>query len=138
PLDLFPLHWIKAELRYVNAVSFEPAKEKPLSFLEDKLHVRLGVDGPFFSQGTVHPDPIGVNFHLIYPLLEPKGHLILAGALGEIEGKSAFLLQTVIDSLGKEAPPDRNAIAEWLEEAHKAGKESFETLCRGSLMERFL
>lgn len=137
PIDRFPLNWMKAELRYMNAVRFDPKMENPLSFLQNKLHIRLGVEEDLFVATGAEESPAAANFHLIYPLPKPAGHLILAGALGEIEGKTAYLLQTIVDSLGEAAPHDRDAVDTWLDDAHLVAKKSFQTLCKGELMKRF-
>lgn len=137
PHDAFPLNFIKTELRYVNGIRCDIARENPLSFLEEKLHIKLELDPQLFEGNFLHERPNAVGCNLSYVLAKPMGHLAMAANLGQVDGKPAFIQQTLIQSFGEIVPSDIEGLTPWLEEAHAAAEHCFATLCRGELMTRF-
>lgn len=133
----FPLNFIKTELRYVNGVRCDIARENPLSFLQEKLHIKLEPDASLFEGNLVHERPNTVGCNLSYVLEKPMGHLGIAANLGQVDGKPAFIQQTLIQSFGEVVPSDIESLTPWLKEAHQAAEHCFSVLYRGELMHRF-
>lgn len=140
--DLYPegpsrLQWMKAEVRYVNGVPINLESENALAFLAEKLHTRIDLDPDLFALNEVEESPVALGLNLAYPLNRPKGHFALSINLGQMENKSAYILQSLIQSGGDAVPQDRNQFEAWLLQAHKASQNSFYSLFKGQLMQSF-
>jgi uncharacterized protein (TIGR04255 family) len=132
-----PLNFIKCEVRYVNAFFFDTAKENPLAFLQDKLHIGVSLDEEIFTRNSLSQIPNAVGLNLIYPLQKPLGHLGISVNLGQADEKPAYVLQTVVQSFGETVPVDAKALFPWLGQAHDVAENCFQSLCKGTLMNRF-
>lgn len=130
-------NFVKCELRYVNGVRFDLARENPLSFLEEKLHVKIGLDEEFFGKNRIseRPNTVGLNF--AYASEKPMGNLAISFNLGQFDGAPAFIQQTVIQSVGELVPSDQEGFQHWLEEAHESAENCFQLFYKGFLMEQF-
>ncbi len=137
PKGVSPLNLSKAELRYVNGIKFDIARENPLSFLEEKLHMKWEMNPEFFEEGLVQERPNAFGMTISYPLNKPMGNLAMSVNLGQFESRPAFIQQTLIQSVGELAPSDVEGFSLWLQEAHTAAESCFHTFCKGSLMEKF-
>lgn len=138
PKEAMPLNFIKSELRYVNGIKFDLARENPLSFLNDKLHIKLEMPETLFEKNPLKERPNAVGLNLAYALEKPLGNLGVSANLGQFEGKPAIIQQTLIQSFGELAPADREGFEYWLEEAHKIAENSFQVFSKGELIERYL
>ena len=49
PNDSLPLNFIKSEIRYINGIFFDAQRENPLSFLAEKLHLKVEVEKQIFE-----------------------------------------------------------------------------------------
>jgi uncharacterized protein (TIGR04255 family) len=140
-VELFPeggaLNFTKSELRYVNGIRFDLARENPLAFLAEKLHMKVELDSDLFAQNALHERPNAVGLNVSYALEKPMGHLALSAHLGQFEGKPAFIQQTSIQSVGELAPNEAETFSLWLEESHQVAESCFQALCKGALMEKF-
>lgn len=141
-IDLFPkeelaLNFIKAELRYVNGINFDIAKENPLSFLADKLHMKVEMDPEFIGKNVLNERPNAVGLNLSYALDKPMGNLAISANLGQFDSKPAFIQQTLVQSFGELTPMDEEGFKKWLEEAHDTAETSFQVFCKGDLMKQF-
>lgn len=137
PSGSIPLNLIKAELRYVNGVRFDIARDHPLQFLEDKLHIKMDVDGEFFKANALNDRPNALGLNLSYVLDKPVGNLSISTHLGQFDAKPAFIQQILVQSFSELVPSEMESFSLWLEEAHSAIKHAFFALCRGPLMEKF-
>lgn len=137
PQETMPLNFTRTELRFVNGIRFDIARENPLEFLADKLHMKVEMDPAFFAQNQLHERPNAVGLNLAYALEKPMGHLAISANLGQFEGKPAFIQQTLIHSAGELVPMDAGAFTPWLEEAHETAENCFQIFCKGALMEKF-
>lgn len=140
--DLYPtegatLNFIKSEIRYVNGIRFDIARENPLAFLEEKLHTKIELDPEFFTRNGLHERPNALGLNLAYTLEKPMGNLAISANLGQFEGKSAFIQQAMIHSFGELVPSDIATFTTWLEEAHTVAENCFQVFCKGALMEKF-
>jgi uncharacterized protein (TIGR04255 family) len=137
PNETLPLNFIKAELRYVNGIRFDIAKENPLQFLAEKLHMKLEMDPELFERNSLNERPNGLGLNLSFAMEKPMGVLSIATNLGQFEGKPAFIQQTLIQSFGELVPSEVSGFTPWLEEAHTAAENCFQVFCKGALMEKF-
>lgn len=137
PTGSIPLNFIKGELSYLNGFPFDVQKENPLSFFREKLHTNIEIAPEIFSLPAVNASPHAVNFQTAYPLSRPTGNLVLSASLGHVNEKPAYLVQTVIESLGEMVPSSYSGFEPWLEEAHEVAEHCFASLCKGALLEKF-
>ncbi len=137
PKEPLPLNFIKSEMRYVNGIRFDLARENPLSFLSEKLHMKLEMDPEIFGLTSIHERPNAAGLNLSYVLDKPMGHLAIAANLGQFESKPAFIQQTLIQSFGELTPSDLAGFTLWLDEAHTVAENCFQVFCKGELMEKF-
>lgn len=134
---IVPLNFVKCELRYVNGIRFDLAKENPLAFLEEKLHMKVALDDEFFGKTRVSERPNTVALNLAYALEKPMGNLAITANLGQFDGAPAFIQQTLIQSVGELVPLDAEGFKSWLEEAHETAESCFQVFCKGPLMQQF-
>lgn len=137
PQESSPLNFIKSELRYVNGIRFDIARENPLHFLAEQLHIKVEMDGELAVKNGLHERPNALGLNIAYALEKPMGNLAISTHLGQVEGKSAFVQQAVIHSVGEFVPVDVEGFSLWLEEAHTVAENCFQTLCKGQLMNKF-
>jgi uncharacterized protein (TIGR04255 family) len=137
PSGTMPLNFIKSEIRYVNAIRFDIARENPLAFLSDKLNMKVELSPELFEQTKLNERPNSVGLNLSYALEKPMGNLAISANLGQFEGKPAYIQQTLIQSFGELAPSDAAGFTPWLEEAHTVAETCFQVFCKGELMEKF-
>lgn len=137
PTETSPLNFIKSEIRYVNGIRFDLARENPLHFLAEKLHLKVEPDEELLEKNKLNERPNAVGVNLAYALEKPMGNLALSVNLGQFEGKPAFIQQTLIHSFGEFVPADVEAFTLWLEEAHTAAETCFHVFCKGELIEKF-
>lgn len=137
PNNSLPLNFVKSELRYVNGIRFDIARENPLTFLAEKMHMKMELDPEVFELNSINDRPNAVGLNLSYVLDKPMGHLGISANLGQFEGKPAFIQQTVIQSFGELAPSDVAGFTPWLEEAHAVAESCFQVFSKGELMEKF-
>ncbi len=137
PTESLPLNFIKGEIRYVNGIRLDIARENPLEFLAEKLHMKVELDSDFFEQNPLNERPNAVGLNLAYALEKPMGNLAISVNLGQFDSKPAFIQQTLIQSFGELVPPDGASFILWFEEAHTVAETCFQIFCKGALMERF-
>jgi uncharacterized protein (TIGR04255 family) len=141
-LDLYPeqsapMNFMKAEVRYVNGIRFDLARENPLSFLAEKLHTKIELSPEMYILNNLSERPNGVGLNLSYVIEKPMGNLSLGINMGQFEGKPTFIQQTLIQSFGELVPSDSEGISLWLEESHTVAENCFQVLCKGELMDHF-
>jgi uncharacterized protein (TIGR04255 family) len=137
PTNTLPLNFIKSELRYVNGNRFDIARENPLAFLAEKLHMKIELDPEIYELNRLSERPNALGLNLGFVLEKPMANLLLTANLGQFEGKPAFIQQTLIQSFGELAPSDVAGFTPWLDEAHTVAENCFHTLCKGALMDKF-
>jgi uncharacterized protein (TIGR04255 family) len=141
-IELFPeetpLNFVKCEMRYVNAIRFDLSRESPLSFLAEKLHTKIELDPAISILNKLNERPNAVALNLAYALEKPIGNLALQMQLGQVEGKPAYILQSLVQSHGELVPAELESFMGWLEDAHEVSLNCFHTLCKGTLMEKFM
>jgi uncharacterized protein (TIGR04255 family) len=137
PTGTLPLNFVKSEIRYINAIPFDIQRENPLSFLGEKLHLKVDMDRQLLEMNDMIDKPNAVSVNLAYPLNRPVGNLMISANLGQIDMKPAYILQSVIQSAGESVPQEESAMDLWLREAHDVAESCFLSLCKGALMQKF-
>lgn len=136
PEELFPLNFVKCEMRFLNAIRIDLQQDHPLAFLSEKLHMKVEMESDLFSLNEVASQPVAVNLNVAYPLHKPAGNLALSAHLGQANGNPAYVLQTLVQSNG-ESMPEPSEFSSWISEAHDVCSNCFLSFCKGHLMERF-
>jgi uncharacterized protein (TIGR04255 family) len=137
PKKTFPLNFVKSEIRYINAISFDIQREDALAYLADKLHLKIEVDQQLFETNRMLDKPNAVNLNLAYALKRPVGNLMLSANLGQIDGVPAYILQSAIQSIGETVAQNAGETDHWLQEAHEIAEHCFLSFYKGSLLQRF-
>ena len=137
PTGTFPLNFIKAEVRFINAIPFDPNQTHPLAWAKDKMHLHVQMPGSLFTYEGLKDQAIGFGLNVAFPLDSISGVLAISQNLGQVDNAPAFIVQTMVQSVGETAPQDRAGMHEWLEEAHRAAEHTFLSLCEGDLMRQF-
>ena len=133
----FPLNFIKAELRFVNGIHFDPTRSPSLAWMRDKLHTTVQLPERLFSFEGLKEQAIGFGLNVALPLDSISGVVALSTNLGQVDNMPAFITQTMIQSVGESAPQDRRGFEVWLDEAHRAAEHVFLSLCDGDLIRQF-
>jgi len=134
PLEVAPLRPIRAELRYINALAFDPAQDDFFVYLERSLHTKISVDPCLFDDRMGPNKPVGLHLRLAFPLSQPRGVGLFSFSDGQRDGQSAIIWTIVVRSLEQDAPQQPKRLKEWLDAAHELADKWFFTLARGSLM----
>lgn len=137
PSGSFLLNFIKAEVRFINAIAFDPNRAHPMAWAKEKMHMQIQMPESLFAYEGLKNQAIGFGLNLAFPLDSISGVLAISQNLGQLEESPAFILQTMIQSVGETAPQDRSGMHAWLEEAHRAAEHTFLSLCEGDLMRQF-
>ncbi len=137
PAETFPLNFVKSEIRYINAIPFDIQRENALDYLAEKLHLKIEVDRQIFELNDMLDKPNAVSINLAYALNRPVGNFMLSANLGQVDGRPAYIIQCVTQSLGEMVPQEESSMDVWLKEAHEVMENSFMSLCRGPLLQRF-
>jgi uncharacterized protein (TIGR04255 family) len=137
PTDVAPFAPEMVQLRYIDAIPYEPSKMTPTQFLKDLLHTNITVDPQLFDDAQTAGQATEINLTLTFPLTQPTGVGILAFATGLKEGQPSIILQITIRSEGLGVPKQPAGYEAWLQDAHNVVGKWFFTLCRGSLLESF-
>jgi uncharacterized protein (TIGR04255 family) len=129
PTGTMKLNFVKAELRYITGIPF--TQEDPLSFLSEKLRIRVSVPQDLLLQPAM-PNNVGLN--LAYPLEQPVSNLLFSANLGHVDSKPAYILQSVIQSLGEVVPKNCEEFDRWLGQANISADQSIQSLSKGLFM----
>jgi uncharacterized protein (TIGR04255 family) len=135
PTGTAPLNFLKCEVRYINAIAMDA--ESPIGFLAEKLHTKIEVDSELFERNDMGDRPSALGLNLAYSLNRPVGNLAISINMGNADGKPAYILQSLVLSLGETVPQDKDGFEPWLAQAHQASVNCFSSFCRGSLMHKF-
>ncbi len=137
PTGGFPLNFVKSEIRYINAIPFDVQREHALTYLSEKLHMKIELDRQIFETNEVSDKPNAVSLNLAYALNRPVGNLMLSANLGQVEMKPGYIVQSVIQSMGETVPQEESSMDSWLKDAHEVAENCFLSLCKGPLLQKF-
>ena len=137
PSDIADLKPIRAELRYIDALPFDPEEDDVLEYLEESLHTKISVDPNLFDDSEKSTKPVGFHISLTFPLSQPKGVGSFSFSRGTRSEQPAIIWSTMVRSLGQDTPGRPEDVQEWLNAAHEITDKWFFVLARGPLMSIF-
>ncbi len=128
-------------LTYLDALKFNFETENIVEFLKEKIKIDINVKDNFFGE-NIDLIPVGIDFHLSFRSIDPKGIVSLVFRRGRIKNEieDCLMWETgliFIDKDGEYKTIDR--ILEWADSAHNLLVNSFLKVTKeGSLEERFI
>lgn len=137
PTDVAPFVPQMVQLRYIDAIPYNPSEMNPTRFLAELLHTTVTVDPKLFDDPKTANQATDVNLNLTFPLQKPTGVGVLAFSTGLKEGQPSIVMQITIRSEDSGVPKQPDAYEQWLNDAHSVVDKWFFTLCRGPLLKSF-
>lgn len=137
PEDLYSFQPTEAVLRYINTIPVDPAKDKLIEYLKQKLHTTISVTPTLADTVNSLDQPIGLNLSLAFPMISPSGVCGLSFSTGRAGDEPALIWQLDAQAIGDDVPLDQAALAQWLEDAHNVIEKWFERLSQGELLTSF-
>lgn len=126
----------RAELRYINAVPFDPQSQSLAEFVGKKLHTSISL--PNLSNGDgATTEVVNANITAQVQLMRPKGLGEFVVALGRYHDSPAVIFHINVRSHGEDAPKSRGDINQWAKDAHDIVDSWFMSFCEGELLETF-
>lgn len=125
------------QLRYIDAINFNFSDENILSFISEKLKIKLEFPEPFFQDSPIKPNPSGINTIFSFPISNPTGTLLLRFANGTHNNAPALIWETIVKSDDAELPEMPSQFNSWLNSAHDLTHNMFFKLIDGPLKETF-
>ena len=123
-------------LRYVNGVPFDFGTSDVFEFMRDNFKVAIEYPHQLFSDNPVQPRPATLLLESMYALATPVGAISLKFSKGEYKGTEHLVWETVVQSLGPDAP-SLDGFEQWLNRAHDVARAWFFTLIEGRLEDGF-
>jgi len=127
----------RISLTYVNAVDFEYNKDNVLDFLKNNLGIEINVRDRLFKDGIVNRQPVGFDFKVDYPTLEPKGVITLHFEKGWVYNKESLIWSIIVATIGSNVAQSSDEILKWVEKAHELAENWFFTLLDQDFLRRF-
>lgn len=124
-------------LRYIDAVTLDYLKEDVFDFLKQQLKVNVVVDSGMFDDTGVGKLPLDFNIAFSFPSAKPKGAVGLRFIRGKKGEADALVWETLVHSVGQDAPTDKEQITAWVKDAHSLTHDWFFKMIEGELLERF-
>jgi len=124
-------------LRYIDAVDFDYEKENLFKFLEEKLKVSVQIHEELFKETGVNNSPLNIDLRFTFPSIKPKGAIHLRFVRGKRRNVDALIWETMVQSIGDDAPNNKKEIIAWVEEAHSLTDDWFFKMIEGELLRRF-
>jgi len=124
-------------LRYIDGIDFDWEKASLLEFLETNLKTRIAFPPALFDNTGVNPTPAGLDFTSSFRCMSPAGIVHLRLASGQSKGKTALVMETMVQSLDADVPSLPTGFADWLDAAHEVPSRWFRLLTQGELYRRF-
>lgn len=128
-------HVIESRLRYINGVPFPGADL--FSFLAESLRVTVKVEQDLFSNTPVGVEPLGFDLRLGFPTIQPPGALQVGFTRGQRGGGDALIWDTMLHSVGDDAPATQDSVVHWMSDAHSVVHDWFFRTIQGKLLEAF-
>jgi len=105
-------------LRYIDAVDFGYNKHNIFDFLKEKMNISIDMDAKFFENTSVGNLPLGIDLRFSFPCSAPKGEFRLRFVRGKRKDRDALIWETIVKSVGEDAPQARDRISAWIKGAH--------------------
>ncbi len=123
-------------LKYIDAVAYDYTSKSALDLLE-KLKISVRFEEQLISAGNLAPQPASLLWRTSFKTSQPKGTLHLQIATATKDGEPAISWETVLESVGADAPNDDDALNAWLNQAHQTTSMLFFQMIEGELHEQF-
>lgn len=128
PGSLSSLSSIGVELRYLDGFPFDE-NENSNSFLKNKMELGFNLPNEFFANEKISNEIRENNIRFEVATNKPKGLLINCVESGMINGRSGFVMNTIVRSADKNSPDfDVKELEKWLNDAHEIQQHAFKTL----------
>jgi uncharacterized protein (TIGR04255 family) len=124
-------------LRYIDAVDFNYEKDNMFSFLKEKMKYNIQIYEKLFEGTGVSKLPLGFDLRFSFPSSKPKGAMHLKFARGKKKESDALIWETMVQSIGDDAPQAKSEIAAWVRESHSLTDDWFFKIIQGDLLKRF-
>lgn len=124
-------------LRYIDAVDFSYERSNIFDFLAEKMRMNVRMDERLFEGTGVNRLPLGFDLRFSFPSTEPKAAVHLRFVRGKRENKDALVWETMVQSVGDDAPKVKDGIQGWVTDAHNLTDDWFFKMIQGDLLKRF-
>jgi uncharacterized protein (TIGR04255 family) len=129
------INWLL--LRYIDAVNFNYGEDNIFSFLRKNLKVNIDMYEKLFEETGVGNLPLGFDLRFSFPATKPKGAAHLRFVRGKKKDVDALIWETQVQSIGDDAPKDKDQIIDWGAGAHILTDDWFFKMIEGELLRRF-
>jgi uncharacterized protein (TIGR04255 family) len=137
PQDLYIFQPTQVVLRYINSIPVDPAKDKVIDYLKQKLHTTICIAPTLAETVNSLDQPSGLNLSLAFPMISPSGVCGLSFSTGLAGDEPALIWQLDAQASGDDVPLNQHALAQWLDAAHGVIETWFERLSDGELLTSF-
>lgn len=124
-------------LRYINAVDFDYEKDDIFDFLKEKMKITIEIHKKLYEGTGISKLPLGLDLRFSFPSTKPRGAVHLRFTRGKRKDADALIWETMVQSIGEDAPKTKEEIITWVEEVHKLTDDWFFKLIEGELLRRF-
>ncbi|MHA1579506.1 MAG: TIGR04255 family protein [Candidatus Freyarchaeota archaeon] len=124
-------------LRYIDAIDFNYEKSNIFKFLEEKMKISVKLHKELFEDTGVDETPLGIDLRFSFPSTRLKGAVRLRFARGKRKNVDSLIWETIVHSVGEDAPKTKEEIAAWVKSAHDLTDNWFFKIIEGDLLRRF-
>lgn len=124
-------------LRYIDAIDFNYENDDVLDFLKGKMKLTVDVHRGLFDNTGVTRKPLAMDLRFSYPSTKPKGAIHMRFGRGKRKDCDALIWETMIQSIGEEAPKTKEEIIQWAKVGHNLVDDWFFKIIEGELLKRF-
>ena len=124
-------------LRYIDAIDFDYEKNAIFNFMKENLKVNIEIHQKLFEDSGVIKLPLGFDSRFSFHSTKPKGAAHLRFLRGKRKEVDALIWETMVQSVGEEAPKVRDEIITWVKSAHELTDDWFFKMIEGELLRRF-
>ncbi len=129
------INWL--QLRYIDAVEFNYQKNNVFDFLKDNLKVSVNIYENLFKETGVNDLPSDLDLRISYSTKKPEGSIDLRFFRGKGERENALMWETIVRSIGEDAPKNKDKIESWIIDSHNLCDDWFFKMIEGELFRRF-
>lgn len=129
------INWLL--LRYIDAVDFDYQENNIFEFLKKNLKVNIEIYEKLFEETGVGNLPLDFDLRFSFPTTKPKGAVHLRFVRGKRKKLDALIWETHVQSIGEDAPKNKDEITAWVNAAHTLTDDWFFKMIEGELLRRF-
>lgn len=124
-------------LRYINALTVDPAKVNVLEFLATKMKTYLALPESIFTDNQIGRIPVSMGCQLVFPCNSPNGVLQFRFGTGQRAKQPALIFELWFTSREGHVPKIPEQFREWVRGAHGVLETAFFKLIEGDLEREF-